>query len=80
MRFRYYERVTRNKAMKISIYIANHPMVLDYDIDDTESFLRHDVILKEGHSFHGLDSPRERRCGLFRTVADFKAAMPTKDD
>lgn len=67
------------KAMKKSKHIANHPMVEDYNIDDTEDFLRHDVILKEGHSFHGLDAPGERRCGLFRTVADFKAARPSKD-
>jgi hypothetical protein len=65
--------------MKISKYIANHPMVESYNLDDTEDYSRHDVILKDGHSFHGLDSPRERRCGLFRTVADFKAAMPTVD-
>ena len=66
-------------AMKKSKHIANHPMVEDYNIDDTEDFLRHDVILKQGYSFHGLDAPGDRRCGLFRTVADFKAARPSKD-
>jgi hypothetical protein len=66
--------------MRISPTIKNHPAVEDYDIDDTESWLRHDVILKDGYSFHGLDAPKERRCGLFRTVQEFINARPTKDN
>jgi hypothetical protein len=65
--------------MKKSKQISSHPMVEDYNIDDTGEFLRHEVILKQGFSFHGFDAPGERRLGLFRTVADFKAARPLKD-
>lgn len=65
--------------MKKSNIIAKHPLVLSYDIDDTEECPRHDVILKDGCSFHGLDSPRERRTGLFKTVKDFLNSKPTID-
>jgi len=65
--------------MKTSQRIKNHPAVLDYDIDDTESWLRHDVILKDGYSFHGLDIQGERRTGLFKTVKEFFNAIPAKD-
>ena len=57
-----------------------HPLVQDYDLDDTDGdYLRHDVLLHEGCSFHGLDAPKQRRTGLFRTVGDFLAARPTAD-
>ena len=67
--------------------IINNPAVEDCDLDDNgitdegtgELVTRYDVLLKEGYSFHDLDSVGERRQGLFRTVKEFLKAEPKKD-
>lgn len=64
-------------ARKLSKTIQNHPAVKDYDLtDDCGDVPFHDVLLKEGWTFIGLDPWLRRRCGLFETVADFKRADP----
>ena len=68
-------------ATKKSKTIQNHPAVEDYGLtgDTDHEPYAHDVLLKEGWTFIGLDHLCRRRTGLFGTVADFKRAKPVRE-
>lgn len=66
-----------------SKYINNHKGVKEADSgEDLGGTCKYDVLLKADWHFAGLDERTDclniRRCGFFNTVAEFKAAKPTK--
>lgn len=61
--------------------IISHPGVAECDdalARGCELPNRHDVLLKDGWTFEGLDHFAVRQCGFFASVQEFKNANPMR--